>query len=463
MPFGLSSAVTGSLPFAFVLPPCLQPSIVPEGVRTTPFRTNYHCPSSSLVSTQMSSLQDVADQVDERTVHMTQRAANNEPWTDRELDAVLDSMQRLAPPLATSSLREFLQQTAHLSHKNWTLTEQNAETLKTILQLDEDHLCESDEAAMSSQSRQWLERCITDGHWDAAARHGAILQEENENAAEKKHKPFAVLVTGLNGIRKSTALYQPWFAPVLAQALGETNPYQQQQPSDTQFLPNGQNSFFRQLDHMIATLCNQEFAAMYKWCELQQQKQATMDAAIPQTVVKIYSDMKAAIFSRYRTLSEMLGIVLLQKAQKLQMNCLMETSGRDVAMFEYVDRFFDGQKYHKLVLHFQINDMQFAQQSVDRRMTQEIKVGMQALAANDTLKIVHANMGGPYGSEVLLGVQQASDTVWKKVCSHVTEGVGHDWLKATIQINAYADKPWTAQAVRPDGSLGTVYEFSPRN
>lgn len=38
-------------------------------------------------------------------------------------------------------------------------------------------------------------------------------------------------------------------------------------------------------------------------------------------------------------------------------------------------------------------------------------------------------------------------------------GVGHDWYKATIQINAHATEPWTAQAVKQDGSLGTKYEF----
>ena len=37
--------------------------------------------------------------------------------------------------------------------------------------------------------------------------------------------------------------------------------------------------------------------------------------------------------------------------------------------------------------------------------------------------------------------------------------VGHDWYKATIQINAHATEPWTAQAVKQDGTLGTMYKF----
>ena len=37
--------------------------------------------------------------------------------------------------------------------------------------------------------------------------------------------------------------------------------------------------------------------------------------------------------------------------------------------------------------------------------------------------------------------------------------VGSDWYKATMRITAYSDKPWTIQAVRPDGRLGKVYTF----
>jgi hypothetical protein len=38
-------------------------------------------------------------------------------------------------------------------------------------------------------------------------------------------------------------------------------------------------------------------------------------------------------------------------------------------------------------------------------------------------------------------------------------GVGQDWYKATIRINAHSTVPWTAQAVKPDGSLGTEFAF----
>jgi len=170
---------------------------------------------------------------------------------------------------------------------------------------------------------------------------------------------------------------------------------------------------------------------------------------------------KAAIFGRYRTLSELLGALLLKQAQKVNINCMMETSGRDVAMFHYVDHFFgQNKKYNKLALHFTINDLTHAQQSVDRRMIDEMQLGAKAIESGDVFDIVYTNQGGPYGSKVLEGVQRDSDKVWK---SQVLSGtVGKDWYKATIAINAHQSEPWTAQAVKPDGSLGKKFTFEPR-
>jgi hypothetical protein len=48
--------------------------------------------------------------------------------------------------------------------------------------------------------------------------------------------------------------------------------------------------------------------------------------------------------------------------------------------------------------------------------------------------------------------------VWNEVVLK-NDGVGEDWYKATIQINAHPSEPWTAQAIRPDGSLGTKFTF----
>lgn len=169
---------------------------------------------------------------------------------------------------------------------------------------------------------------------------------------------------------------------------------------------------------------------------------AAENSSVPSDeIVDLYSDYKAAIFSRYRTLSELMGAVLLKQAQKINISCLMETSGRDIAMFHYVDHFFDAAKYNKLALHFTINDLSHAQESVDKRMIKEIQIGAKAVQNEDAFEVVYANAGGPYGSKVLKGVQEDSEKVWQE---KVLKGeVGEDWFKVSDfhHFRRYAT-PW---------------------
>jgi hypothetical protein len=51
-----------------------------------------------------------------------------------------------------------------------------------------------------------------------------------------------------------------------------------------------------------------------------------------------------------------------------------------------------------------------------------------------------------------------SDRVWIEDVM-ADDGVGQYWYKATIRINAHPTEPWTAQAIKPDGSLGTKFQF----
>lgn len=396
--------------------------------------------------------------LEDRTNDMDTLFKEGAPLSGDELEDILNSVQNVCPSIADmdlDQLRTTLKEVAHLSHKDWSVTEANSEALGNILLKD---------GMTSPSARQLLERILQEGNWDGAAKH-----------AEKKHDnpSWAVLVTGVNGIRKTTSIYQSWWPELLQEALicpppvlsndndnDETSNSKKRKTREEfplEALPSGSNSFFRQLDHMIASLCNEDFKALYVLTQKELKDCPPSDP--PSTLVKKYSDFKAAIFSRYRTLSELLGARLLKEAQKLQSNCLMETSGRDVAMFTYVDHFFPQGTYNKLALHFTINDLSQAQLSVDRRMVQEIQAGIQAVEAKDDFEVIYANAGGPYGSEVLPGVQEASDSVWNE---EVLKGdkVGQDWYKATIAINAHPTEPWTAQAVRPDGSLGTVFKFS---
>lgn len=162
-------------------------------------------------------------------------------------------------------------------------------------------------------------------------------------------------------------------------------------------------------------------------------------------------------------------MILLKEAQAANINTMCETSGRDVAMFHYIDHFFPP-SYNKLALHLTINDLSHAKKSVDERMVREMRMGKEALESGDVVNVIYSNQGGPYGSEVLDGVQADSDRVWNEIImagnnansGEEEEGaaaVGKDWYKASIKINAHSDKSWTIQAVKPDGSLGKEYAF----
>lgn len=61
-------------------------------------------------------------------------------------------------------------------------------------------------------------------------------------------------------------------------------------------------------------------------------------------------------------------------------------------------------------------------------------------------------------------MQADSDRVWNDIISdgEGSSDVGADWYKATIAINASLSKDWTANAIRPDGTKGTVFAFGPK-
>ena len=202
-------------------------------------------------------------------------------------------------------------------------------------------------------------------------------------------------------------------------------------------LPTGHNSFFRQLDFIVATLANQDFRALY-----------SLSNSI---TVADYSARKDLIFKKYRTISEILGASLLHAAQSRGMNVLVETSGRQIASFDYIDALFDGTRYRKLALHFTIDDIQFAERSVDSRMAGEMARGARLVAAGDISHraVVAVNSGGPYGSAVLRDVLRDAERVWTEFTA-----TRHDWMKASIAIRGNDDPSrWTASAVLPEGGV----------
>lgn len=348
----------------------------------------------------------------------------HEPVSPTSLDIVVKSLQNVAmnsSHVAWGDLDLFVREKRPLDYKkSWADTSAWAEELKAILG-----------GPGNNDFDSMFERVLRDGNWYGAVEHKLLAGA----SVGSDQRPWVVLVTGLNGIRKTTSLYQPWFRDVLKEALGEAF------PADPSLLPVGANSFFRQLDYMIATLASDEFRDLYS--------QAA--AGLPTSA---YSALKDGIFKRHRTIAEILGVLLLRCAQDRGLNALVESSGRDIASFDYIESIFVPRpEYRKLVLRFTIDDIGHAERSVDARMADEMRAGgALATARTDNARaVVAVNAGGPYGSEVLKSVQADGDKVWASVLED-REGRRGDWLMASIQISGSTDPAgWTARAILPDG------------
>ena len=355
---------------------------------------------------------------------MSTAAKASVPFDDTELDLAIVSLQSLAPAEASldwEALRALYGRIAHRSHKDWAQTGEAAAAFAEIVGSVDDPVF-----------RKLFARVLDDGNWNGAA--------ATATARSADSRPWVVLVTGLNGIRKTSSIHSLWFQQVLKEALGA------QFCGEVAELPSGQNSFFRQLDYMIATLAVERFKRLYTIGDDPAQ-------------VDRYSEYKAGIFARYRTVAETLGVHLVREAQARRLNIMVETSGRDVGMYQYIDTFFPDDSYRKLVVNFSINDLSFAERSVDARMLSEMRRGQVALAraAAEPARVVDANAGGPYGSQVLGGVQSDSQRVWTQIVAGV-DGIATSWLKASIEIEGDDDKAWRARAA-VDGAQS--FEFAP--
>lgn len=241
----------------------------------------------------------------------------------------------------------------------------------------------------------------------------------------------------MNGIRKTTSVNSPWFINILQ---SELDTQLRSKNIDATNLPTGDNSFFRQLDYLVATVANNDFKRLYE-----------IEDAVT------YAKMKDLIFARYRTLAEICGVILIDEAKKNRMNVLVETSGRDVAMFNYIDTFFSDDEYNKLVIHFSINELKYAEKSVESRMNGEIIRGKAAIEAKcSAYDLIKVNSGGPYGPSQLKYVQDASNAVMLPILSGASE-VGRNWLKASINIIGSDTEPWLAKGA---SESAVVYKFN---
>ena len=363
---------------------------------------------------------------------LVQRTVTNQTFTVEELESSGQSLKNLAnlcgKLIDYAAYKKILYKEAHLNFKqSFSRTASAASSLEKLLG-----------SSFDPHFKKMFARVLQEGNFESAAAYAKrnfkpvdskftkVPETTHEGSANKK--PWVVLVTGLNGIRKTSSINSSWFQQILFEALEEQLEHTGLTAKD---LPDGSNSYFRQLDFIVSTVANEEFKKLYSIKD-----------------VGIYAKLKNAIFCRYRTLSEIIGMLLVGDAVKKRMNVFIETSGRDTSMFDYVDFCFPKQDYNKLVVHFTINEIAYAQTSVDKRMSFEMKKGKEALkegGVERVLGLIQANSGGPFGSAHLPDIQKASSITHEAIFNK-NSSLCSDWYKAHILIEGKDDQPWTAVA-----------------
>ena len=205
--------------------------------------------------------------------------------------------------------KSHLIESAHLSHKDWTITESYSDKLRHIL------------GGIDDKEFQLLfQRVLNDGNFNIKNSVNSIdIDKSSSSSNSINNKPWVVLVTGVNGIRKTTSLNQPWFQELLYTCIKPpTSNNNDDDSSDIilERLPAGKNSFYRQLDYMVATLAVEEFETLYKNSSSSGSSSGSSGGGSgggsggsggSGSDVEEYSRQKAVIFSKYRMIAEQLG------------------------------------------------------------------------------------------------------------------------------------------------------------
>ena len=347
-------------------------------------------------------------------------------------------------------LESFLRKRAHLPPKHWPTVKDGIHFLREIVGSPGD-----------ARFEKLFSRVVDGGRWNIAARYAEARICNSPGDADKL--PWVVLIMGCNGIRKTTSVFQSWFKAAIAFSLGSTY------TGRVEDLPDGNNSFFRQLDFMMANFVNVEFERLYKSACCRSMTPSTSSnsegSVTSEKMVEAYMALKAAIFARYRGLCEMLGGLLLESAAERRMNVMLETSGKDIASFHYVNFFFPDEKYRKMVVYFDIDDIEHAKRSVDERMRREMARGctLASRVESTPAHLMSVNCGGPYGGKQLRAVEAAARRTWKSVTTSTKDcggqalgkedEEGNDWSSwyfARVAISGNSDgggRGWSARAV----------------
>ncbi len=110
-------------------------------------------------------------------------------------------------------------------------------------------------------------------------------------------------------------MYEAWFTQVLAEALGAAGADGSEADAETlsSALPCGGNSFYRQLDFMVATVAAEAFRSLYAASGDGDSGGANGDesgggSGSGGLSLKAYAARKDGLFARFRTIAEMLGV-----------------------------------------------------------------------------------------------------------------------------------------------------------
>ena len=303
-------------------------------------------------------------------------------WTIEQIRMCVDGLQRSVgderrDTVDWVALGAYIARVAHHSHSDWAQTRHWSRELAEIVGTPR----------TSKTFCRMFRRVLTGGGWSRG--------EAAVAARTRTRLPWLVLVAGLNGIRKTTSVNSSWFSAALlaSNAAAFNDGVSAEVVSDP---PCGERGFFRQLDFMIATLASEEFRKLY--------------ANFGAHDVDAYARRKSEIFSQYRTMAEILGVLLVDEALGAGMDVFAETSGRSASSFSYVDFLAatregaegtrtttiaaTGPVARKLVVRFDVSDVSHAERSVAVRMQREIAEGQRALERGDHDDLLLANRGG---------------------------------------------------------------------
>ena len=130
-------------------------------------------------------------------------ASNGTPFSQAEVSNIMKSIRNVTPAVKSGgsskfqeeSMQDFLSTRAHLSHKDWAVTEESADMLKTAL-LPDGTSIEDNETFQTI-----FRRVLHEGNWFGAAEFAG-----GQIGTDADYKPWIVLVTGVNGIRKTTTM-----------------------------------------------------------------------------------------------------------------------------------------------------------------------------------------------------------------------------------------------------------------